>query len=127
MTLLTREWLRKADADRMVAVRQFTLRPPAHDIVCFLCQQAIEKYLKGLIVELGLNVPKTHDLDQLLNLLLSSDATLKSLARSIKDMTDFAVDYRYPGMRATKRQANSALSKVERVRAKIRRRLGLRS
>jgi HEPN domain-containing protein len=126
MTPLTREWLRKADDDRRLAVVASRLRPPMHDMVCYHCQQAAEKYLKGLINESGLTIPKVHDLELLLGVLLPHDASLKPLVRVVDRMSEFAVEYRYPGMRANKRQASAAVRKMERIRAEIRRRLGLR-
>jgi tetratricopeptide (TPR) repeat protein len=44
--------------------------PPLRDLACFPCQQAAEKYLKALLQELGAVVPKTHDLEELLDLVL---------------------------------------------------------
>ena len=38
--------------------------------VCFHTQQCAEKYLKARLEEGGLSVPKSHDLDDLLNRLL---------------------------------------------------------
>jgi HEPN domain-containing protein len=127
MTPLTREWLRKADDDRRLAAAASRLRPPLHDGVCFHCQQAVEKYLKGLLHEHGQPTPKVHVLDDLINRLLPLDPTLKPLRRPVSGLTKFAVQYRYPRLRATKRQAQAALRVVERVRAEVRRRLGLRS
>jgi HEPN domain-containing protein len=127
MTPLTRQWLRKADDDRLLAKRALRGRPPLYDGTCYHCQQAVEKYLKGLLNEFGLPIPRVHDLEQLLGRLLTRDATLQLLRRAIKGLTDYAVDYRYPGLRATKRRAEAAVRKMERVRAEIRRRLGLRS
>lgn len=51
-------------------------RPPLNDPASFHCQQAAEKYLKALLHENGLAVPKTHDLEKLLGDLLPHDATL---------------------------------------------------
>ncbi len=126
MTPLTREWLRKADEDRRAAHVAFRLRPPLHDIACFHCQQAVEKYFKGLLHELGQPIPKIHDLRDLCNRLLAHDPTLKPVRLPAARLTKFAVFYRYPRMRARKRQAQAALKTVERVRAEVRRRLGLR-
>ena len=82
---------------------------PVHDGVCFHCQQGAEKYLKALMEELGLSIPKTHDLDVLLSALVAHHATLRSLRRGLLFLSDFAVGIRYPGMSASKRQALSAL------------------
>jgi len=50
---------------------------------------------------------------------------LRSLKRGFHFLTDFAVDTRYPGNRANKRQAASALRWAGRVRAECRMLLGL--
>jgi HEPN domain-containing protein len=42
----------------------------AHDGVCFHCQQSAEKYLKAIVQELGLAIPKIHALEDLLALLV---------------------------------------------------------
>ena len=48
MKKLTREWIRKAEADHHAAVKLHRGSDPLHDIVCFHCQQCAEKYLKAL-------------------------------------------------------------------------------
>ena len=83
--------------------------------------------MKALLQELGANVPRTHDLEDVIDLLLPHDATLAALRRSAASLTKYAVEYRYPGMRATTRQMKSALKVAERVRAEARTRLGLPS
>jgi HEPN domain-containing protein len=95
-------------------------------VVCFHCQQCAEKYLKGVLEELALAIPKTHDLDNLLTLLLPHHSSLRSLRRGLVFLTDFAVDTRYPGNNASKRQAASALRWTDRVRATVRALLGIR-
>ena len=39
-------------------------------MVCFHCQQSVEKYLKARLEEAAISFPKTHDLENLLMLLL---------------------------------------------------------
>jgi HEPN domain-containing protein len=94
-------------------------------MACFHCQQAEEKYLKTLLQESGVAIPKIHDLESILELLLPLDATLGPLRRNLQSLSDYAVDYRYPNMRATTRQMNAALRHTERVRGEARSRLGL--
>jgi HEPN domain-containing protein len=108
-----------------MAKRLASAAPPFHDGVCFHCQQLAEKYLKGLLQEGGIIFPKSHDLLHLLGLLLPGDATLKTLWRGLRTLNRYAVDFRYPGVNATKRQARTALRLACRVRAEIRVRLGL--
>jgi len=126
MTPMTREWLRKADADLRTARLLIAEKPADHDVICFHCQQAVEKYLKAFLQERGTPIPKTHDLKALLDLTLPFDPTLGSLRQSVRPLTKYAVEYRYPGFRADRRQSRRALAVVERVRAEVRRRLGLR-
>jgi HEPN domain-containing protein len=104
----TRAWVRKAEADRQGAERLVPAKPPLHDLVCFHWQQCVEKYLKSLLAEQGDPIPKTHDLDRLLTLLLPNNPSLKSLRRGLLLLSAFAVETRYPGENATKRQADAA-------------------
>ena len=76
-------------------------------------------YLKALLEELGLAVPKTHNPDDILSLLLPHHASLRSFRRGLTFLTDFAVGTRYPGQNATKRQALSALRWASRVRVEL--------
>jgi HEPN domain-containing protein len=78
-----------------------------------------------LLQESGAAVPKTHDLKQLLGLLLPGDATLATLRRNLASLNQYAVEYRYPGVRASRRQMETALRQADRVRRECRTRLGL--
>lgn len=102
-------------------------KTPLHDGVCFHCQQCTEKYLKGLLEELGLSVPKTHDLHKILNQLLPHHGSLKSLRRGMGFLTTFAVATRYPGEDANRRQARAAWRWSEKARTAARSLLGLPS
>src|SRR5271156_4269630 len=93
----TAKWVHKAEADWEVAHKLAGEKPLPRDIVCFHCQQAAEKYLKALLQESGLKVPKTHELADIVDLLLSIDTSLARLRRKADWLTQYAVDYRYPG------------------------------
>jgi HEPN domain-containing protein len=118
--------VRKAEADFRLAEKLVRESDPAHDHVCFLSQQCAEKYLKALLEELSLTVPRTHILADLLTLLLPHLPSLRSLRRGLKFLTRFAVGPRYPGYRAKKRQAVSAFRWACKVRDTLRLLLGLR-
>jgi hypothetical protein len=77
--------------------------------------------------EIGLAIPRTHNLTDLIDLLLPHDSTLRPFRRGLKTLTRYAVEFRYPGWSATTRQMQSALQKAERIRTEIRSRLGLPS
>jgi HEPN domain-containing protein len=121
----TAKWVHKAEQDWEVAHSLAAEARPPRDIVCFHCQQAAEKYLKALLQESGLVVPKTHDLADIVDLLLPGDVTLVRLRRRADSLTQYAVDYRYPGMIARKRQMLAALRHVDQVRLKCRGTLNL--
>ncbi len=121
----TAQWILKAEEDIEVARTLAALAKPKRDAACFHCQQAAEKYLKALLQESGLAVPKTHELEDLLDLLLPQDATLAPLRRSLRSLTPYAVNFRYPGVRATTRRMHAPLRQAERVRRELRARLGL--
>src|SRR5437763_906456 len=105
MKRLTTEWVSKAEDDLHAATALASGPKPVHDIVCFHCQQAAEKYLKALLQELGQTIPRTRDLDRLFLLLTTHRATLRPLRRGMRFLTDFAAETRYPGRKATKRQS----------------------
>src|SRR5260370_30610719 len=120
MKKLTVQWVRKAEADLEAAKSIAKINPSLRDPFCFHCQQTAEKYLKALLQELGHVIPRTHDLTGLLNQLLRSDKSLRGIRRGLKQLTRYAVEYRYPGIGATSQQARSALRTAERVRQVIR-------
>jgi HEPN domain-containing protein len=126
MKKTTGEWVKKAEQDYVVAQQGRRSKVPVHDSVCFHCQQCAEKYLKGLMEDLDLSVPKTHDLETLLNALAPHHPTLRSLRRGLLFLSDFAVDVRYPGKSASKRQAISAVRWATRIRGAARLLLGIR-
>src|SRR5437899_8942586 len=127
MKKLTAAWIRKAESDFRVAKNLAGMRPAAHDEVCFHSQQAAEKFFKALLQEWGLPVPKIHELDDLLTMLLPRDVTLQIVRRGLRGLSRFAVDYRYPGFHANVRKAQASLHRAERIRVQVRARLGLRA
>src|SRR5262245_59421323 len=126
MKKLTREWVRKAEADYVAARKLHRGSGPLHDQVCFSCQQSAEKHLKALLEELGLTVPRTHVLQALLPRLLPHHPSLRPLRRGMPFLTRFAVGTRYPGDYASKRQARAALRWASKVRSAARSLLGIR-
>jgi HEPN domain-containing protein len=79
------------------------------------------------MADLGVAIPKTHDLGLLHTLLLPHQSSLRPLRRGMRFLTLFAVDTRYPGENATKRDAVAALRWADRVRTEARSLLGIRT
>jgi HEPN domain-containing protein len=121
----TAKWVRKAEDDWEAARQLGGRKPPLRDTSCFHCQQAAEKYLKALLLERDATIPKIHDLERVLDLLLSRDATLAPLRRILQSLSRYAEDNCDQDMRATTRQMSASLRHAERVRGEARSRLGL--
>ena len=127
MKKASREWVRKAEGDFRAAEKVAAGSDPLYDETCFHCQQCAEKYLKALLEEFGQNIPKTHDLGHLLDLSLRANARLRRLRRGLIFLNQFAVDIRYPGKSATRRQMAAALRWIAKVRDACRSLLGILS
>jgi HEPN domain-containing protein len=121
-----REWVRCAEEDFDVASALLRRRTrTAANSICFHAQQCVEKYLKGRIEEGGRNVPRTHDLVSLLQLLIPIEPLWASLAPTLRRLNDCGVKFRYPGHVATKAEARDALKACRTVRSDVRGSLGL--
>jgi HEPN domain-containing protein len=65
--------------------------------VCFHAQQAAEKWIKALLTARQLPIEKTHDLERLVTP-LSDAQELGLLRHDILDLSEYAVDARYPSV-----------------------------
>ena len=90
------EWQRLAEQDLNSAGYLLSMRPVPLEIVCYLCQQSAEKYLKGYLVLYGINPPKIHDLNELRKLCSGLSDTFKDIADQCSDLTAYGVQPRYP-------------------------------
>ncbi len=121
MKAATRDWVQKAEHDFLAAVDLGRRRKkPLHDMVCFHCQQAAEKYLKARLEEAAIHFPKTHDLESLLHLLTPLEPLWTALLPATRRLKPFGVLIRYPGNDATKAQAKQALLDCKVIRAEAR-------
>jgi HEPN domain-containing protein len=123
----TREWVKKAENDFKVAGQILRRRKDiVPDAACFFCQQCVEKYLKARLAEAGISFPRTHDLLHLLNLCVTVEPPWAAHAKVVDAITDYAVDFRYPGHAATLREARSAMQHCRSLRSEVRQSLGLK-
>lgn len=127
MKTSTLEWIEKAEADFVSAGRECRARNrPNFDATCFFAQQCVEKLLKARLIEAGTAFPKTHDLEVLLDLVLAAEPLWEALRPTLTDLTTYAAALRYPGESATREMAQTALGNAKRIRAQLRRDMGLR-
>ncbi|HEX4374023.1 MAG TPA: HEPN domain-containing protein [Puia sp.] len=90
------KWFKKAEGDLLDIKNNFSAKEIAIDTACFHVQQAAEKYMKGYLVSKGVNFPKTHDLELLLDLCVEKDLQFSQLLPEIKNLNDYAILPRYP-------------------------------
>lgn len=128
MKPLTHDWVKKAEEDFLVASQIMRRKKQrAFNAACFHCQQSVEKYFKARLYEAEVSFPKTHDLVVLLELLQPVEPLWGAYDPIVKNMTDYAVGFRYPGDDATLAEAKLALKHCRSLRAEVRRSLGLKT
>lgn len=126
MNELSLEWIEKAEADYATALRERRVRKsPNFDAVCFHAQQYIEKYLKAILVQQKMLITKTHDLEYLLDSILPFYPTMEAARSDLQLLTQYAVQYRYPGESADMEEASDAVKVLNRVRKELRHLMGL--
>lgn len=93
--LTIHRWRLKAEHDLLTA--RTMLEDEAHptDVVCFHCQQCAEKMLKAYLVLQDRDIPRTHDLRNLLDMCADHDPEFKALCSEAANLTDYAVQPRY--------------------------------
>ena len=125
MNPLTLEWIEKAEND-YAAIQQLLLASnPLHDIICFHAQQCIEKYLKAWIQEANIHTPRTHNLQELLDLIVPMLPACSHWQPDFKIIMAYAVDPRYPGDSRTAEDTQHAMSICNAVRQAVRTQLKL--
>ena len=89
------DWLRHAESDLALS------RIPATsevlpETLAFHAQQAVEKSLKAVLLNLGIEPPRTHNIKILLEFLPRTLIVPEEILQSA-ELTDYAVTVRYPG------------------------------
>jgi HEPN domain-containing protein len=113
----TAEWVAKAEGDLATARREAGVIEFAnYDAVCFHSQQCSEKYLKAILVEHGVKVPRIHDLEMLVNEVMNVSPGIDTVLKSARMLSAMAVEVRYPGMSADEEDAGEALRSASAIR-----------
>jgi HEPN domain-containing protein len=93
---IVQQWLRKAEHDLLNIRNNLAAENIPTDTVCFHAQQAIEKFLKGLMVANARNISKTHDLVKLLTDVADILPELLPYEDQLEDISEYGVGVRYP-------------------------------
>ena len=91
----TNRWLRYAEEDLTTAESLLAILHTTPRHACWLAQQSVEKALKAVLISLGIDFPRTHDLDVLRNL-VPDDWQLKNTHPDLANLTAWATEARYP-------------------------------
>lgn len=89
------EWLSRAKSDLTLAQTKAT--GVYLEDLCFHAQQAAEKSLKAVLLASDCEFPYTHDLAELVNLLIQSGQEVPEDVTKAVSLTDYSVGARYPG------------------------------
>jgi len=117
------EWVRKAEEDHLMAHSADPDCAPGG--ICFHCQQCIEKYLKGVLVQHGVAPPWTHNLIVLASLVVRQDAGFGPFSDELDVLNPYSVVARYPGFEPTGEHAREACQVMDELRTQIREFLSL--
>jgi HEPN domain-containing protein len=95
---IAKQWIELADKDLALAEHTAkTMWPTPHEIVCFHCQQFVEKYLKVFLVLKGQEKPYIHDLVRLTALCETENPDFGQIKQKCIILTEYGVQPRYPG------------------------------
>lgn len=114
------DWLRKAEGDLRAAEHLLEVEQEDFFTAAFHAQQAAEKFLKALLVRFQIPFPKTHNIEQLLDLATPSAAPIQEELASATLLTPFGVEFRYPGDDIVDREtAQEAVHEAEHVHSVV--------
>jgi HEPN domain-containing protein len=90
-------WFQKAENDLLNVQNNLQAEQYASDTVCFHCQQAAEKYIKGFLAWHAIPFAKIHDLLELLKQVQEiADTDTKALEGHLLLLDPYSVAIRYP-------------------------------
>lgn len=115
---LVDEWFKFAASDFNTAKYLFeNMHPIPLEIVCYHCQQAAEKYTKGILVGFDEMPEKTHDILKVLNALRKYLEIPADFPDISNNLTLFATKTRYPQeFSIDESQTRNALLQAEKIK-----------
>ncbi len=93
---IIKEWIKYAEMDRETVNILMKSHNKPYEIICYHCQQTVEKYLKACLVLYDISIIKSHDLIELNSLCEQKNKEFKTIEKECFDLTDYAVQTRYP-------------------------------
>lgn len=118
-------WLAKAMTDVLVCEALDAQGGGFREVIALHARLAVEKALKALLVWHRIEIPQTHDLGELIDLIAARDAPLAESLGGAADLAPHGVEYGYPGEQApvSEAAAAAAVAQAHRVIDEVGRRL----
>ena len=112
-----KEWYRIADNDFDSAKLLNEAIRRHYEIICYMCAQSAEKYLKGYLIYKDTVPQKTHNLLFLNNLCIEFDVAFENIIVECGFLNRYATDIRYPNKyEISEADVNIAINAVEKIR-----------
>lgn len=113
-----RNWILKAESDYNAASELLGINSSSTDAICFHCQQAVEKYLKALLIFNNIHFARVHDLIALIELLVEKYPDIEIFKIDMVNLNAYAVDVRYPDdyYMPSKEEVVSAVKVAEKIK-----------
>ncbi len=120
---LYKDWLKKAENDLLAANGiMFYYEEPPTDTICYHCHQVAEKGLKAFLLYSKVEIPRIHDLVELLNLSIFKQKSLASFKEDIQTLNKYYIEAKYPLGKAIfypKKEAIEAINVADKFLKKI--------
>jgi len=112
----TAQWFYKADADFDAAKILDGAYKKHTEIICYLCAQSAEKYLKGYLTNKGREIENTHNLPYLNKLCTTYDKQFEEIKTDCGVLNKFNNNIRYPdGIETDEKDVALSLKTVEKI------------
>ena len=110
------QWIGKAEEDYVVVQQLMSSEIPIKGAIAYHCQQSAEKFLKAFIVFHRLEIPRTHNIEYLLEKCSNIDKSFSLVDPG--NLTDYGVEVKYPGdfLEPSMKELDSLISVVENLR-----------
>lgn len=95
---LAMRFLSKSSQDELVLDKLINDHDIADEVWGFHAQQAAEKMIKAVLSYQGIRFRKTHDITELMDLLIDNGIAMPEHLSRIRELTPFAVEYRYDNL-----------------------------
>ena len=110
------QWFHKADEDYDAAKILNGATKKHTEIICYLCSQAAEKYLKGYLIYKEHKIENTHNLPYLKSICLQYDSCFEEIKMDCGILNKFNNNIRYPdGIEADEHDVNLSMNAIEKI------------